>query len=94
MALLTTASKIALALLWPATFTLRMSSLEWVGGGLALTGFPSQFSARAASRPRQLHQPPLFDCDPPAWPGREPDRRPGSARSCCARPVESRRPHR
>lgn len=38
MALLTTASKIALALLWPATFTLRMSSLEWVGGGLALTG--------------------------------------------------------
>ncbi|MGB5161995.1 MAG: DMT family transporter [Thermoanaerobaculia bacterium] len=35
---LTTASKIALAMLWPATFTLRMSSLEWVGGGLALTG--------------------------------------------------------
>jgi len=35
---LTTASKIALALLWPATFTLRMSPLEWVGGGLALSG--------------------------------------------------------
>lgn len=35
---LTTASKIALAMLWPASFTLLMSPLEWVGGGLALTG--------------------------------------------------------
>jgi len=35
---MTTASKIALASLWPATFALRMSSLEWVGEGLALTG--------------------------------------------------------
>jgi drug/metabolite transporter (DMT)-like permease len=35
---LTTGSKIALAVLWPATFTLRMSPLEWLGGGLALIG--------------------------------------------------------
>ncbi len=35
---LTTASKIVLALLWPALFTLRMSPLEWLGGGLALSG--------------------------------------------------------
>ena len=35
---LTTASKIVLALAWPAIFTLRMSPLEWLGGGLALIG--------------------------------------------------------
>lgn len=38
MNLMTTASKIVVASLWPATFALRMSSLEWVGEGLALTG--------------------------------------------------------
>jgi len=35
---MTTASKIVLAVLWPTLFTLRMSPLEWLGGGLALSG--------------------------------------------------------
>ena len=35
---LTTVSKLVLALLWPATFALRVAPLEWIGGALALAG--------------------------------------------------------
>jgi drug/metabolite transporter (DMT)-like permease len=35
---LTTLSKITLALFWPATFSFGLTSLEWMGGALALTG--------------------------------------------------------
>ena len=35
---LTTASKLALSLLFPAVFLWQMNLLEWLGGGLALAG--------------------------------------------------------
>lgn len=35
---LTTASKLALSLLFPAVFVWRMNAAEWLGGGLALAG--------------------------------------------------------
>jgi drug/metabolite transporter (DMT)-like permease len=55
---LTTVSKLALALLFPATFVWRTDPLEWLGGGLALAGlalavWPGRPGSTAAKRLRK-----------------------------------------